>query len=622
MANLTPHLQRRGARYYFRKRLPGFFSRILRKTHLVRSLQTACPHIARRQARRLSAQLEDAFQDVEQMSQEEQREPTRGELDQILMDIFTEILDAGELHRASRTKGYRAEPVEEELSSAYSLLGMSNAEWHQARAELKLELNDLEVAERTVRSKLDYYNLELPTDSAERKLFLRQVLATETAAHRVELDREAGNYYAPVHPFVQQTNSAGMNASQASLAASRELLSAAYKDWLDTKKKENQCTEDYEKQANYALQLWVTIMGDQPFAEVQRSDAIQFRGELAGLPAMSGRKFYAKTSPKDASALRAEIQAQLDDGNTQIRVKGQLIGRDEAERFARPLTAKTINRHLGYLSEFYAWKIDTSGYSFQNPFTNSFYSKKTVRQQANKRKTWQTSELNDLFRAPLWTGFKNHRNRKTPGSVLQESIRSWAPLIALHSGMREEEICALRCEHIVYNDDADNWLFYVEEGKTENAERFIPIHPNLVEVGFLDFVEWSRQQNQGFLFYKKAPYYSSKTESQRLSKFFTNYRKAIDLYKEGMDFHSLRHNFRTRFQQEYQGDTRIVDWVTGHSSDSEVAQLYFHGYRAKDISNAVRALDFEVDLTHLVNTRGERQRTLIEPHKPASRKTS
>lgn len=129
---------------------------------------------------------------------------------------------------------------------------MSNAEWHQARAELKLELNDLEVAERTVRSKLDYYNLQLPTDSAERKLFLRQVLATETAAHR------------------------------------------------------------------------------------------------------------------------AEIQAKLDDGKAQIRVKGQLIGRDEAERFARPLKAKTINRHFGYLSEFYTWKIDTSGYSFQNPFTNSF----------------------------------------------------------------------------------------------------------------------------------------------------------------------------------------------------------------------------------------------------------
>ncbi|WP_081649678.1 site-specific integrase [Fodinicurvata sediminis] len=619
MANITPHLQRRGARYYFRKRLPWLFAKSLRKTHLVRSLHTACPQIARRQARRLSARLEDAFQDVEQMSQEEHREPTRAELDQILMDIFTEILDAGELHRAARTKGYRAEPVEEELSPAYNLLGMSNAEWHQARAELKLELNDLEDAERTVRPKLDHYNLELPEDSAERKLFLRQVLATETAAHRVEIDREAGNYYAPVHPFVQQVSPAGMHASQASLAASRELLSDAYKDWLDTKKKENQCTENYAKQADYALQLWVALMGDKPFAEVQRSDAIKFRSELAGLPAMSGRKFYADTSPQDASTLRSEIQAQLDAGKAQIRVKGQLIGRDDAERFARALTAKTINRHLGYLSEFFGWKIDSSGYSFQNPFTNSFFPKKTVRKQANKRKTWQTSELNELFRAPLWTGYKNHRNRKTPGPVLQENIRFWAPLVALHSGMREEEVCSLQCEHIVYNDDADSWLFYVEKGKTENAERFVPIHPNLVEAGFLDFVEWSRKQNQRYLFYKEASHFSSRTESQRLSKFFTNYRKSIDLYRAGMDFHSLRHNFRTRFQQEYQGDTRIVDWVTGHSSDSEVAQLYFHGYRARDIANAVSALDFEVDLTHLANTRGKRLRALEVPHRPASK---
>ncbi|WP_162175129.1 site-specific integrase [Fodinicurvata fenggangensis] len=620
MSTLAMHLQRRGARYYFRKRLPWLYARILHRSHVVRSLRTSCPRQARRQASRLSARLEDAFESTEIMSEEENREPSRAELDQILMDIFTEILEVGELNRASRSTGYRAEPIEEEHTIPHQLLGMTNTEWHKARAELKLELNDLESAEETVESKLQQYRLRLPEDQVERKLFLRQVLATETAAHKVEIDREQGLYYRPEHPFIATAVPAGKHASPVSVSASRETLSQAYETFVQAKEKLRDYTDKTANQARYAISLWLDLMGDRPFAEVQRADAATFQTELAGIPSLSGRSIYKNKTPSEAARIRQALADKLEEDIDTITIEGKSLFREKAEEYAEPLSPKTINRHLGFLSEFYSWKIDRGAYSFQNPFQGIRYSKSQVRKHTNARQTWQLEELQTLFQFPIWTGYKNHRNRITPGNILPQDIRFWAPLISLHSGMREHEICGLECDHVIFSAEANNWLFYVYKGKTENAQRYVPIHPNLLELGLLDFIEWSKQQGQRRLFYKDAPYFTATHEAERVSDWFTNYRKSLGIYTKRVDFHSLRHNFKTTFQQQFRGDNSIVDSVMGHSGGNDVHTAYFHGYRAKDVSDAVKSLDFELDFTPIKESQATRIPMLEAPQKPPPNK--
>lgn len=83
-----------------------------------------------------------------------------------------------------------------------------------------------------------------------------------------------------------------------------------------------------------------------------------------------------------------------------------------------------------------------------------------------------------------------------PGPARPRRGRFWVPLIALFSGMRMNEICQLHAADIHRLDGVD--CFFVTEGpsdsdngkrlKTAASERLIPIHPALIEMGFMTFV--------------------------------------------------------------------------------------------------------------------------------------
>lgn len=83
------------------------------------------------------------------------------------------------------------------------------------------------------------------------------------------------------------------------------------------------------------------------------------------------------------------------------------------------------------------------------------------------------------------------------------SSRFWAPLIALYSGMRLEEICQLHLSDIVKMDgvlcfsinEESGGSGYVKHVKSSAGIRKVPVHPHLWdELGLEKFVA-SRWQN-------------------------------------------------------------------------------------------------------------------------------
>src|SRR5690606_32685552 len=119
------------------------------------------------------------------------------------------------------------------------------------------------------------------------------------------------------------------------------------------------------------------------------------------------------------------------------------------------------------------------------------------------------------------------------------------------SGMRMNEICQLHVADIYRLDGVD--CFFVTEGpfeadngkrlKTAASERFIPVHPQLVEIGFLSFVEQRRTAGAVRLF-SELQKSSTGYYSDPFSKWFRRFLERAGATREKTCFHSFRHCYR------------------------------------------------------------------------------
>lgn len=88
---------------------------------------------------------------------------------------------------------------------------------------------------------------------------------------------------------------------------------------------------------------------------------------------------------------------------------------------------------------------------------------------------------------------------KAAGAATSPVYR-WVPLLCAQSGARVGEVCQLRVEDIGQEDGIWYMAFSAEAGslKTVGSERRVPLHPQVLDARFLDFV---RSRKAGPLFF-------------------------------------------------------------------------------------------------------------------------
>jgi integrase len=132
--------------------------------------------------------------------------------------------------------------------------------------------------------------------------------------------------------------------------------------------------------------------------------------------------------------------------------------------------------------------------------------------------------------------------KHTPASAL-----SWATLIALYTGARLEEIAQLTTTDVrnVEANGSSVWVIDIHNGgqnklKNESAARLVPVHSALVRAGFLDYV---KALPAGPLFPGLRPRASKGNKlGPELSSRFGKLLNRLSLKREGLCFHSFRHN--------------------------------------------------------------------------------
>lgn len=115
----------------------------------------------------------------------------------------------------------------------------------------------------------------------------------------------------------------------------------------------------------------------------------------------------------------------------------------------------------------------------------SYLTKKQRKQVTKGAEEFSVEKLNMIFEP---TAYKKYTMKY---GYDHSSSRYWIPLIALHTGMRKEEIAQLKDTDIRTESNIDYFDISTKGDrslKTENAPRVIPIHDTLLKLGFMDYV--------------------------------------------------------------------------------------------------------------------------------------
>ena len=215
-------------------------------------------------------------------------------------------------------------------------------------------------------------------------------------------------------------------------------------------------------------------------------------------------------------------------------------------------------------------------------FTLKKVQKATLR-TSTPRDSLRASEIISFFSSALFTGSKSARKRFVPGKLLIMDHLYWWYLINIFSGMRPHEPADLKLDDI--NLIEGHWYFDLrthdpsegpvvigdlEQGKTTNAARVIPVSPALIEFGLLQRCGELRAMGAIHFLPETLPYTrasGAERGSQEFSKHFGNNKKKFGITRKDVHGYSLRDNYKDELSA-HKVDEEVRERLIGHATGS------------------------------------------------------
>lgn len=553
----TPYLVQRGNQYYFQLRLPADVRAHFQCTQLKKSLKTTDRRQAATKSKLISSGIERAFFMIR----------TGILTPQMIQDIVSDVKEnLLELHRRHGRKPGENKSVQYK-DTAEAL-------------RLQIQQRNYAVVQDDALLHLERRGLSADTESREFLELCDGLLQTKRRVFEVMAEREDGNY-----------NNRYDTGLSMRVPAPKFRLSALIADRLEHCGGGVRYRKRLEGNYNKVLEIW----GDLFTCEITKDAVQMLHSELAQYPSNRFKNPYAGKSLAECRQLpefkAVSLETQHD---TWVDVKALLQHGVENEKYG-------IKRNYAKDGIFKA----RIGQGENTPL---------------KRKPYDRDDT-----AALFIGLSQELYVKQPH-------RFWIPLMGLFQGMRLNEICQLFLDDIFV--DADTGINCiritadpvrnqkVEEPtlksvKNDSSRRTIPIHPALIQLGFMDYVESRRKLKHKRLWEQlKTPavdfYHVQGNYSHYVSKWYcgTFRKNHITNEPERKPFHSLRHTFINWYFQNIRSnqlDFSAVKGLVGHIDtdeqrligklhDAETWTTYSQELNVKRLYDAICLLDYGVDL--------------------------
>jgi integrase len=392
-----------------------------------------------------------------------------------------------------------------------------------ARFKRKMDVSDIE------------WDANLPRISIElrkgRRDMLRRVLEAAERLDHYPFSLEADSLPEPLLP-------------------SSAALGRAIDDFMGEHSR--QWPEKTTKQIHAYLNILLEFFGpDRLLGSISKQDASEVKKVLQALPASR------KTKPALNNLPLMEV----------IKVTGH-----------KTIAPKTINSHIDAFKRFFDW-AERHGHSPHKLFEGM---KVPNAKDAETQRGPFTKEQTRLIYKEL--------TANTSGLVRSESHK-WGSLIGLFTGARLNEICQLDIADI-QEQNGLCFLNITDEGDNKkrvnarSSRRKVPVHSELIRLGFLEFV---KSRSGGQRLFPDYNYNPNGGYGRNLSRWFneTTFLPKLGLKKPGLVFHCLRHTIVTRLGQAGVAQP-IIQCIVGHAREGVTQEVYFRdGYTQEQLKQAI-----------------------------------
>jgi len=331
------------------------------------------------------------------------------------------------------------------------------------------------------------------------------------------------------------------------------------------------------------MPIFLELVGDRAVNEILQADINRFFDQVQKLPARRTGKKY-----KGMSFVQ---MIKANDGDC--------------------ISKKTFeDSYKACVSNFFTWaKINYSDQGFPS-FSTSGAKYKGVRIGAdNKQRAIREDELQKLF---------FHNKMKVYAADSDHANCYWLPLIGLYTGARVNEICQLSpIDDILQDDKTGIWYFWFNDEsetadgvrksiKCNSSKRIVPIHSQLIDLGFLDYVEKVKNSGYKIIFPQWTP--RNGKASANACKWFSRYLADTKLRDETqgaklIGMHSFRHTFIThglnnKISGVFSLSGHETESVDGFGKITKVASGYWSRQLTDNIQNlkdTVEKFDFSLE---------------------------
>ena len=296
-------------------------------------------------------------------------------------------------------------------------------------------------------------------------------------------------------------------------------------------------------------QIVLDLLGNRPIRRIRRRDAEVVQQQLQHFPSNSKKS-------KDFKSLR----------NTEILALNKEL--------KRPcLSESSIRDYMHKVSSFFEWCMHNE-YTDVNPF-KSLKFRKTTRDSDSKQ---------HYSKEHLYKIFSNEGFNKSP---FKKKYQYWLPILAYYTGARLNELCQLYTDDIVEVDGV--WCIQIRATRKDqrlknlNSERTVPIHQQLLNLGFIEFV----QHEQGGRIFNELSLQRDGYGAVA-SKWFGRFKKSLG-FNRGFDFHSFRHTVTTNLKNQ-QINVDVAASLLGHSTNSITYDRYGKSYEIELLNHAINMI--------------------------------
>ncbi len=305
------------------------------------------------------------------------------------------------------------------------------------------------------------------------------------------------------------------------------------------------------------LRLFIELVGDKRLCDITVEDTDKFLQALSVWPVHASKR-------RDYRLMRAP----------EVLNKARILR-------TTPLSLRTQQKHIDRLRTFFRWLEQRR--EIKPGFLFGIRIYKRGQDIGFHREPFSEAELRMIFDVHSATKF-------------EAPFMFWAPLLGLYQGLRVNELAQL------YVDDVrklgGRWCLDITRDrpgqrlKNRHSRRCMPLHPMLIQCGFLEFVEQARRWRRTTLF--PGVVWGINGPGDSVGDWFnrTFLRKRCGINTPTRTFHSFRHCFATFGERSKVLDTRLA-LMLGHSAGQSVLRVHYVKLATPgDMSDDLNAIAF------------------------------